>query len=167
MKRIMIIGCSGSGKSTLALRLSEKTGIPVVHLDKLFWRSGWEHIKREEFDSLLKAETEKDEWIIDGDYSRTMKTRLEKADTVIYLDYKRITCLVGAVKRTLSMYGRTRPDMGKDCPERFDLDFYKFIWSFNSKNRQKYLDLLSEATDKEVYILHNRKESERFLDNIK
>ena len=46
MKRIMIIGCGGAGKSTLARQLGEKLNLPVVHLDKLFWLPGWEHISR-------------------------------------------------------------------------------------------------------------------------
>ena len=47
MERILIIGCGGAGKSTLARRLGEKTGLPVVHLDKLYWRPGWQHVTRE------------------------------------------------------------------------------------------------------------------------
>jgi adenylate kinase family enzyme len=40
MERVIIIGCGGSGKSTLARQLGERTGLPVVHLDKLFWNPG-------------------------------------------------------------------------------------------------------------------------------
>jgi len=54
MERIMIIGCGGSGKSTLARQLGEKLSLPVVHLDKLFWKPGWVHISQEEFDEAKK-----------------------------------------------------------------------------------------------------------------
>ena len=37
---VVILGPGGSGKSTLAIHLGEITGLPVIELDKLFWRSG-------------------------------------------------------------------------------------------------------------------------------
>ena len=78
---------------------------------------------REEFDARLSEELEKPQWIIDGNYNRTMPQRLEKCDTVIYLDFNRFVCLWGAVKRVIRGYGKTRPDMGGNCPERFDWEF--------------------------------------------
>lgn len=119
-KRIIIIGCCGSGKSTLARKLNQKLNIPVVHLDKLFWRSGWKSVLNEEFDSLLNNELQKQNWIIDGNFNRTLETRLDYADTVIYLDYSRIVCMWSIIKRVILNYGKTRSDMGENCPERFD-----------------------------------------------
>ena len=59
MERIVIIGCGGSGKSTLARQLGEMTGLPVIHLDKLFWRPGWVHISPEEFAEVYRAKHER------------------------------------------------------------------------------------------------------------
>ena len=121
MNRIIIIGCGGSGKSTLARNLSKKTNLPVVHLDKIFWKEGWVNISREEFNTLLKEELKKEKWIIDGNYDRTIKERIEMCDTVIYLDYPRMSCLFGVIKRVVSSYGKVRPDMADGCPERLDI----------------------------------------------
>lgn len=104
-KRIMIIGCSGSGKSTLARELTEKTNIPVVHLDNLYWNSEWKPVSNETFDERLSNELEKDSWIIEGNYNRTIPKRLEYCDTVIYLDFSRLTCLLGVLKRRIAFYG--------------------------------------------------------------
>lgn len=46
MKRVLVIGGNGSGKSTFSRKLGKKTGLPVVHLDKIFWRGNWEYIAR-------------------------------------------------------------------------------------------------------------------------
>ena len=99
MKRILIIGNSGAGKTTLANSLAGILRLPLVHLDKLYWRDGWQHVSREEFDALLSVELQKESWILDGNFDRTLPLRLRYCDTVIYLDYSPVVCLCGAVKR--------------------------------------------------------------------
>ena len=113
MKRIMIIGCGGSGKSTLAQQLGQKLGLPVIHLDKLFWTPGWVSIPKEEFDRVHADAVSKEKWIIDGNFDRTIPVRLKRCDTVIYLDFSRFACLMGVLKRVLTTYGKVRPDMGE------------------------------------------------------
>ena len=166
MERIMIIGCGGSGKSTLARQLGEKTGLPVVHLDKLFWHPGWVESTKEEIDEKIMQAISKPCWIIDGNFNRTMPRRLERCDTVIYLDFSTFACLMGVVKRILTTYGKVRPDMGEGCPERVDLDFLKWVWNFNRNKRQRYYDMLSKAEGKTICILKNRRQVKRFLEEL-
>ena len=166
MERILIIGCSGSGKTTLARKLGEKLKLPVVHLDRLWWTGNWENVTREEFDARLSEELEKPQWIIDGNYNRTMPQRLEKCDTVIYLDFNRFVCLWGAVKRVIRGYGKTRPDMGGNCPERFDWEFICWIWNYNKSNREKNYGLLRGTEGIQVFLLKNRRAVNQFLEQI-
>ena len=166
MERIMIIGCGGSGKSTLARQLGEKTGLPVVHLDKLFWRPGWVNISREEFDVVHNAAIEEKKWILDGNFDRTMEPRIRRCDTVVYLDFSRIACLCGVMKRILTTYGKVRPDMGDGCPERFDLAFLQWVWNFNKNKREKNYRLLNEAEGKETIVLKNRRAVKKFLEQV-
>lgn len=170
MKRILIIGPNGSGKTTLAARLSESTRLPVIHLDPLYWRDGWRSASDREFDELLQAELEKPEWIMDGNIGRTLEKRLASCDTVIFLDYGRATCLGGAVCRILQHYGKSRPDVGGHCPERFDrqkIAFLKSIWTSHRKNRERFLRMLGmEAGRVEVVRLKNRFEMNRYLNRI-
>ena len=95
MERIMIIGCGGAGKSTLARQLGEKLGLPVVHLDQLFWRPGWVNVSREEFDSLHREALAQERWIMDGNFDRTMDARIKRCDTAFSLDFRRFACLMG------------------------------------------------------------------------
>jgi len=118
MERVMIIGCGGAGKSTLARRLGEKTGLPVVHLDQIWWAPGnWQHTSREEFDAQLMREMDRPRWILDGNYNRTMELRLNHCDTVIYLDMPRMVCLKNWIGRVIKNWGHARADMAQGCSE--------------------------------------------------
>ena len=163
MERVMILGCAGAGKSTLARRLGEKTGLPVVHLDKLFWKPGWVQIPQEEFDRLHYEAVMGDRWIIDGNFNRTMPERIKYCDTVIYLDFSRFACLLGVAKRVITTYGKVRPDMGEGCPERIDPEFIKWVWNFNKSKRERYYRMLNEAEGIETIVLKNRRAVRRFL----
>ena len=163
MERIIIIGCGGAGKSTLARQLGEKTGLPVVHLDKLYWHPGWVESTKEEIDEKIMTAMAEPRWIMDGNYNRTLPKRLEYCDTVIYLDFSRLTCLAGIAKRILTTYGTVRPDMAEGCPERFDLEFFLCVWNFNKNHREKYYRLLNETDGVEKIVLKNRRAVKEFL----
>ena len=166
MERIIIIGCGGAGKSTLARKLGEVLDLPVVHLDKLFWKPGWVETSREEFDELLAQELAKDRWIMDGNFNRTIPERMKRCDTIIYLDFTRVVCLLGVLKRVITTYGKVRPDMGEGCPERIDLKFLKWVWNFNKNKRENYYKLLNEVEGIETIVLKNRRAVKKFLKSL-
>ena len=167
MERVMIIGCGGAGKSTLARKLGEKTGLPVVHLDQIWWAPGhWQHIEKPEFDEKLALELAKPQWILDGNFNRTIEARLEACDTVIYLDYPRLVCIKNWLGRVIKNWGHARPDMTEGCTEWIDPEFVKWIWNFNRNNRARYYDLLNNARDKQVFILKSRRQAQKFLESI-
>ena len=166
MERIVIIGCPGSGKSTLARELGEKLNLTVVHLDRLWWTKGWENVSLEEFDERLENALKLDSWIIDGNYSRTMDARLEKCDTIIWLDYSRAACLRGMFQRVILNHGKVRPDMAEGCPERFDWEFFKYIWNFNKNNRVLNQTRIAKTKHAKAIVLKNRKEKQAFLESI-
>ena len=166
MERIMIIGCGGSGKSTLAQQLGKITGLPVVHLDQLFWTPGWVSVSKEEFDRRHREALARERWIMDGNFDRTIPERIARCDTVVYLDFSRLACLMGVAKRILTTYGKVRPDMGQGCPERFDWEFLQWVWNFNKNKRERNYRLLKDAQGIQVIILKNRRQVRRFLNEI-
>lgn len=137
MKRVLVIGGNGSGKSTFSRKLGKKTGLPVVHLDKIFWRGNWEYIAREEFDLLLSAELNKEKWIIDGNFERTLEERIKFCDTVFYFDFSTAKCLFGVTERVLKNYGKTRPDMGGNCSENLTLNFIRRFYASTKRTDRK------------------------------
>ena len=163
-RKILILGCSGAGKSTLARVLADRLGLPLIHLDRLWWRPGWVERDPAEFDAELAEVLAGDRWIIDGNFSRTLHTRLQAADCAILLDYPRRKCLAGIFRRFLQYRGRTRPDLTEGCPERIDWEFFCFVWNFRKLRLPPVLEKLAAAPPScRVIILHSPRETEQFL----
>ncbi|WP_158879511.1 DNA topology modulation protein FlaR [Amycolatopsis anabasis] len=139
MRRIAVIGCGGAGKSTFSRRLGEILGLPVTHLDRLFWRPGWVPTERAEWRRIQRGLVAADRWILDGNYGGTMDIRLAAADTVILLDFPRRTCLRRALRRTIRG-GEQAPG----CPERFDPEFLRWIWTWPHAGRRRMFAHLAE-----------------------
>jgi adenylate kinase family enzyme len=130
MRRIMILGCSGSGKSTLARHLGARLGLPVVHLDQLYWRPGWQKPEPKEFHARVEAAVAGDAWVGDGNYSATFDLRLPRADAVIILARPRWLRLLRVLRRQI-FQRHTRPDLPDGCPERIDWELLRYIWRFD------------------------------------
>ncbi len=144
MRRVMIVGGSGSGKSTLARELGALTGLPVIHMDTLFWEPGWTMAEEQTFLSRVRTAIAGDRWVIDGNYSRTWPERVARADTVVFLDLPTWVRLWRVISRTVRGYGRPRPDLGAGCPERIDLGFvFGWVLCYRSLGRPKALGLMS------------------------
>lgn len=158
MKRVIIIGCPGSGKSTLGRALHEKTGIPLYHLDMMYWNADRTMVEKSVFLARLAAVLEKDEWIVDGNYGSTMEQRLVACDTVVFLDYQTEVCLEGVRARL----GRARSDMPwTETAE--DAEFMEFIRSYNRLQRPRVLELLEKYADKRIIVFKEREQAEAFL----
>ena len=99
MKRVIVIGCPGSGKTTFAEKLNKITGLPLYYLDAIWHKPDKTHIPREEFDRRLLEILATDEWIIDGEYGRTVEMRLKECDTVFLFDLPTEVCLQGVTNR--------------------------------------------------------------------
>ncbi len=170
MKKVLLIGSPGSGKTTFGKELAKRTGLPLVHLDKLYHRDNWQiSISKEEMDALIQNELEKPKWILDGNYNRTLAHRLQYCDTVFYFDLPMPVSLWGAIKRTIVNYGKTREDVSGNCVEKFDkqkVGFFKFIINFNKEHRRHYTQLLNEAENVNVIVFKSRKDVENFLYRI-
>jgi adenylate kinase family enzyme len=162
----MILGSSGSGKSTLAKQLGEITGLPVIHLDRLFWNPGWVQTPKEEMYEKVAEAASAESWIIDGNYSGAMDLRLERTDTVVYIDFNRFICIFRAIKRRIQNHGKTRDDMGEGCPEKIDWEFLKWIWNF-PKRTKKILHEKINHCGKNVYHLKSRKAVKQFIHKTK
>ena len=158
MKKVIVIGCPGSGKSTVSRALHNKTGIPLYHLDMMYWNADKTTVEKSVFLERLSAVLEKDEWIIDGNYSSTMELRMVACDTVIFLDYPLAVCLDGIRERR----GKPRSDMPWIETEE-DSEFIEFIKNYNEQQKPKVLELLKKNSDKNIIVFESREQADAFL----
>ncbi|MEM1115428.1 MAG: AAA family ATPase [Bacteroidota bacterium] len=152
MQRILVIGSSGSGKSTLARAIGARLGLPVVHLDRHYWRPGWVEPDAETWGAQVDALLEADAWVMDGNYGGTMDRRLEAADAVVFLDRSRWLCLWRVVWRRIRFARRTRPDMGEGCPERLNAPFLHYVFGYPTSRRPGVLARLAAAEARGVRV---------------
>lgn len=86
-KRIHIVGSAGAGKSTLASHLAAQLQCPLVELDELYWRPGWQAAPLEEFRAEVTASLAPDRWVACGNYRIVRDITWGRADTLVWLDY--------------------------------------------------------------------------------
>lgn len=167
MKKVMVIGCPGAGKTTFSRRLQKITGIELFHLDQYYWQPNWQPSSSSNWRPFVQELADREEWIIDGNYGGTLDLRIAKADMIIYLDYPTLLCLWRVTKRIVKFEGQSRPDMPIACPERFDLEFYKYIANFNTKQRATILDKLKKVESaKDIFIFKKDIQVDRFLNEL-
>ena len=159
MDRIMIIGLNGSGKSTLANKLGSILGREVTHLDKLYFKPGWNAVSKEEWKEIVTNLLAQDKWIIDGSYPSSMDRRAERADLIIWLKFSKIKCLYRIIKRCFS---KIQPF---DRPEG---DFHKIswylVWKILKYSKRKIAKKLEPyKNSRKLVILHNDNEVAQFL----
>jgi adenylate kinase family enzyme len=169
MQRVAVLGSGGAGKTTVALELGERTGLPVVHLDPLYWAPGWEQRPPEEFRAALAAAVAGERWILDGNvlWGDADDPRFKRVDTVVFLDLPRRTSMWRAFTRRVRDRGARRPDLPEGCREEFELSFFRWMWGYPRQVRPRVLAILA-ALGPEVAIHHLRSDVDvrRFLDSI-
>lgn len=146
MRRVMIIGQPGSGKSTLARSVGEITHLPVVHMDQIHWQPGWVERDRAEKTRMCHDVHRRPAWVFEGDHSATWPDRLAHADTLIWLDLPFARRMWRVTRRTATGWGRTRADLPENCPERFDTEFFGYIWRTRETGRARCGRLFASAS---------------------
>ena len=162
MKKVIVIGCPGSGKTTFSERLHSITGLPLYYLDAIWHKPDKTHISREVFDKSISNIFNTSEWIIDGNYNRTIEMRLQQCDTVFLFDLPIEICIQGAIDR-----------LGKD---RYDLpwiekeltpSFKRSIVEFPRNSLPRIYELIEKySIDKQVIIFRSRKDVDDYLKSI-
>ena len=165
MKRILIVGNGGAGKSTLARKLGEKFNLPVIHMDVHFWNPGWKETPEDEWREKVRALSEKEEWIMDGNFGRSADLRFPRADAIIFLDMPRWLSIFRIMKRWYQYSNESRPDMAEGSHEKVDWEFYKWVWNFKKRSiPQFYKNLETYGKEARFYHLKSQTDVDRFME---
>jgi adenylate kinase family enzyme len=152
MKQVLILGPAASGKSTLAKRLGEVTGLPVIELDKIFWRPDLLPTPRDQWVELQQRLVEKNRWIIEGDLGPydAVEVRLRAADTIIFLDFSLVRCVWRALRRS-----------------RERADFWFWLLRYRHDRRGILMEAIARhAARADFHELRNPKQLKRFLQHV-
>lgn len=162
MKRAVVIGCSGSGKSVFSRKLRDVTGLMLYYLDMIWHKPDGTNISREEFDEKLRSIMSRDSWIIDGNYQRTLETRIKACDTVFLFDLPTETCIEGA----LSRIGKRREDMPW-FENELDPGFRQWIESFRENQLPEIYKLLEKYKNgRQIVVFRTREQADKFIEKL-
>jgi adenylate kinase family enzyme len=163
MRRVLVIGSPGAGKSTLATRLAARLGVPVHYLDLHHWEPGWHYRDAADARARVRALTDTPAWVMEGNFAETFDLRMPRADTLVWLDYPRATCIRRILTRTIKDYGKQRADLPEGCPETFDAAVFRFAWRFPAESRpQISASLARYGHHLQVFRLRNDRDVAEF-----
>jgi adenylate kinase family enzyme len=151
--RVVILGPGASGKSTLAIHLSEITGLPVIELDKVFWRPGLSATPRDQWAKMQERLVEESRWIIDGDLGLydAVEVRLHAADTIIFLDFSLLRCAWRAIRRS-----------------RERADFWLWLLRYRRQSRPFLMEAIAKyATHATLHVISNPQALRRFVEVVR
>ncbi|MBA2655827.1 MAG: DNA topology modulation protein [Tatlockia sp.] len=159
----MIMGRSGSGKSTFAYKLHQLTKLPLYHLDKFFFTDNWIERNYQEFLNIQYSIVQQEQWIIDGNSTKSFELRYKQADLCIYFNFPRYLCFWRVFKRLFCKDFRIK-DRAANCPEKISWSLLKYMWGFekrvdiilaNLKKNYPQVDFVEVQSDSELIKLLN------------
>ena len=169
-RRVLVTGMAGSGKSTFSRALSAKTGLPVINLDVHYWQPGWvkpsDDEWREEQRRLLAGAA----WIVDGNYHETLELRLERADTVVFLDTPWPVCAGRAFLRGLRKRVGVMPEGCRDSAWRRLRDEWRLtvvIFRNRRSEPEREREIISQhGQNAALHVLRSKRAAREFLDAL-
>jgi len=172
VRHVALLGPAGAGKSWLARQLADILEVPVVHLDRLYWKPGWVATPDQEWREIQLEELERDSWIADGiqEGRNDVSLWLDAADAIVFMDVSPLTSVRRVIRRRLE--SADGPEMPADCkPAPFYKAFPRFlsfIWAYRKTVRPEVLaDLARREHHQQVAILRTEEDVQRFLAGVK
>jgi adenylate kinase family enzyme len=164
MKRIAVIGAGGAGKTRLARTLGRMLGLPVIHLDAHYYGPGWQPSAPADWTARHRQLAAGQRWVLDGNYASTLGLRLERADTVVFLDLPPLLCAWQVLRRWALGRRRPAPDLPPGLRPKLDRQFLAYVLGFRRHRRPALLVELSRwSHGRTVVVVRSRQAIKRFI----
>ena len=168
--RINVLGTAGSGKSTFSKRLVEKLNVPYIQMDELFWKSNWTESSDEELFPKLEKALSSDDWVLDGNYTRTIPIKWKRVQMVVYLDLPFHIVLYRVIKRSLirgfkneELWAGNRETIWKQFFTRDSIILWTLKMFYKDRERFEVNSKSSEYLHIRFVRLRSMKEVEHFV----
>lgn len=162
MKRILVIGCPGAGKTYFSKRLSKILNLPLAHMDNLYWNKDKTSVDLDTLKARLQPYLEKEEWIIDGNYHKTLEMRLPYASDVFVLDLPRKECIQGILDRI----DQPRDDIPWVESEDDATELIAWTADYGFRTKDEEIALLNKNKHIKVHVINSRKEMNEYLEKL-
>jgi adenylate kinase family enzyme len=169
VERVVVTGPAGAGKSELARRLGEALGLPVLHLDTLYWKPGWVPTPPDEWEALQRRELAAEAWIADAQYDDVLADWVTAADTVVLVDASPLRCLWRLGRRRLNRAASTSTPSGTQpgSVHRALLKFVRNQWVYRRRVRRELLGELSRSRNgRRVVVVRGGSDAAAFLRGV-
>jgi adenylate kinase family enzyme len=171
--RINVIGISGSGKTTFGKKLAEILKIPFLEMDAIFWGPNWVQPSDEIFFPKLTQFLEGEDWILDGNYTRTIGFKWDRVQAVVWLNFSFPRTVYQCIKRaTGRLFSQDELWPGTGNRENFRMLFSRdsIVWyTITNYHHQVKRNFNFMSTEDFSHIkfhrLRNPRESREFLVN--
>ncbi len=156
-----MIGCSGAGKSTFAAQISDKTGLPFTPTDPFYWKPNWQLAEIDTVIELVDAATQKEAWVMDGNFEDWRGIVWQRADTIVWLEYPLWRILFQVFTRNFGLWFTQKPTWSGNRMT------WKVVWSgvrhalrSHKLKHAKYPGYLAEFPDiQRLHFKHPREAS--------
>lgn len=166
MKKVAVFGNTGGGKSTLSKKLAEISELPLYVLDKIKYKPGGEEVEYQDYLRVHNQILESDKWIVDGfGCIETLWTRLDAADTLIYIDLPLLIHFIGVSKRLIKGLF-INPEGWPENSPIFQSSFnsYQVLIACHQRLTPRYREYVERSRKiKDVYHLKSAKSIAQFL----
>ncbi len=162
--KIQVVGYAASGKSTFAKQLKKHHGLPLLHIDTIFFGPSWVERDRDVVEQEIRAFMTQDDWIIDGQYRYMATERYDECDQLFIFEFSRFTCLFNAIVRRFKYHNKVRDSIAPGCKEKLDPGFVMWIlWTGRTKASRDLIKRQKTLYKDKVVVFKNRRQVKRYL----